>query len=102
MRLAMLFSALCLTLASAFAEPEKPDVVRDGSTVERAVIVRQSSVHKVVAWEWQWIKEHHPFASALSWMHQSVCEHNRLYDLYILKTQAGERRAYFDVGEKCD
>jgi len=97
-----LFLVFFLPAIVAFANAEKPPVVRDGSTVERAVIVRQPSVHKVVDWEWRWIKEHHPFASALGWMHQCVCEHHRVYDLYILDTPAGKRNTYFDIGEKCD
>ena len=86
----------------ALASSSEPHIVRDGSTPERAVIVRQPTVHKTVDWEWRWIKEHHPFAYALGWMHQCVCERHHLYDLYILETPAGTRKAYFEVGEKCD
>jgi hypothetical protein len=102
MRVTPVFVAALFVALSSLAASDKPHVVRDGSTVERAVIVRQPSVHRVVDWEWQWIKEHHPFASALGWMHQCVCEHHRLYDLYILDTPGGKRNAYFDVGENCD
>jgi len=99
---AVLFLTLFLPALTSFAETDKLQVVRDGSTAERAVMVPHRSTHKVVDWEWQWIKGHHPFASALSWMHQCVCEHHRLYDLYIVDTPAGKRNVYFDVGEKCD
>jgi hypothetical protein len=61
---AALFLTLFLPALTSFAETDKLQVVRDGSTAERAVMVPHRSTHKVVDWEWQWIKGHHPFASA--------------------------------------
>jgi hypothetical protein len=102
MRLARIVVPVFVFSTLTFAESGESHIVRDGSTPERAVIVRQPSAHKTVDWEWRWIKAHHPSTYALGWMHQCVCEHHRVYDLYILETPAGKRNAYFDVGEKCD
>jgi hypothetical protein len=102
MRVKILFVTLWLTAAFSFGDPEKSHVVRDGSTVERAVIMRAPSTHEAVRLEWKWIEEHHPFASALSWMHLTICDHHMLYDRYILDTQVGKRDVYFALTEKCD
>jgi hypothetical protein len=98
----LLLAALIVPAASSLASSEEAPVVRDGSTIERAVIVRQPTGRSAIDWEWQWIKEHYPSASWPGWMHQCLCEEHRLYDLYIFDTPAGNRKAYFDIGEKCD
>jgi hypothetical protein len=98
----LLLVALIVPAASNLASSEEAPVVRDGSTIEQAVIVRQPTGRSAIDWEWQWIKEHYPSASWPGWMHQCLCEQRRLYDLYIFDTPAGNRKAYFDIGEKCD
>ena len=78
------------------AEPEHK-IVRDGSSKERAIIIR-TSPEKQVPLEGQWLRVLHPFAARFPLEQGLLCDKGILYDCWVLDTPAGKKEVYFDLG----
>ena len=83
--------ALLLPTGLAFAEAE-----RDGSTIERAVLVDAPNSMEAIAFERQWLARHYP-----GWRkgRQSLRHQNgRAYDLIQISGPSSENKSiYFDI-----
>jgi hypothetical protein len=95
----VLSSAVIALFALRFGQADelKHKIVRDGSTIERAIIIRTSQ-DKEVELEGKYLRMLHPFAARFPLEQALLCDKGILYDLWVMETPAGNRNVYFDLG----
>jgi hypothetical protein len=97
MRLTLTGLVLLLTLGGALAQPTRGAVERDGSSSERAVILKSANGSMgAVESEAGWLAEHYP-----GWrkVRQALLRREgRRYDRITIESPSGEQRSiYFDI-----
>jgi hypothetical protein len=89
--LAVLFFAVVLSIPSLAAA----DDLRDGSSLERAILVEGDYAHSV-DWEWNYLSK--KFGGRGIPKEQALTRHSgRTYDRFVWGTAAGDKVVYFDV-----
>ena len=89
-----LICLLMITLTAA-KEPKEPASTRDGSSVEKAVLVRGG-----IEAERAWLIKHVGYAPRLNYEHATIVRERRIYSLWSFSTPGGKRReVYFDTGD---
>jgi hypothetical protein len=97
MRITLTFLIVLLTLGGALAQPTRGAVKRDGSSIERAVVLKspEGSMGAVES-ERGWLTERYP-----GWrkVRQALLGRDgRRYDRIIIESPSGEQRSiYFDI-----
>jgi len=79
------------------------ELIRDGSSFERAIIV-PPDLPDEIAWEMRQIRKFHPDAN-LGPAEQGLVPHGgRMYDVYDMRSLDGKKRiiTYFDIGTEKD
>ncbi len=92
--LATLASVLMIPFAAA-KEPKASDGTRDGSSVEKAVLVRGG-----IKAERAWMLQHFHYAPRINYEHATIVREGRIFSYYSFSTPEGKRReVYFDTGD---
>ena len=107
-----LFVIFLLLFIPVFAgiakEPKKSDIVRDGSSEERAILVPVSEA-KSHDWQIAYLKRHFPehysFSGPISNLNEEHAfighdEKRRWYDYYSFTVAGKKREVYFDVSKQ--
>jgi len=105
MRISQHVSLVAIVLAATAtvcmaSDSEKPGPIRDGSSIEKAIIVNVSPVQEV-AWIMAQIRKVHPDANLGDLEQYLVSQNGRRYDVYDLHTTKGKRIVmFFDIGKE--
>jgi hypothetical protein len=92
--LATVVSLLMIPFVAA-KEPKTSGRTRDGSSVEKAVLVRGG-----IAPERAWLIKHVGFAPRINYEHGTIVRERRIFSLWTFATPDGKRRqVYFDTGD---
>ena len=92
--LATLVSMLMIPFVAA-KEPKASAGTRDGSSVEKAVLLRGGL--KV---ERAWMMEHFHYAPRINYEHATIVRAGRIFSFYSFSTPEGKRhQVYFDTGD---
>ena len=85
-----------LTIPFAAAkEPKAADGTRDGSSVEKAVLVRGG-----LRAERAWMVKDLGYAPRINYEHATIVRNGRIFSYYSFSTPEGKRReVYFDTGD---
>jgi len=92
--LATLASMLMMPFVAA-KEPKPPAGRRDGSSIEKAVLVRGG-----INAERAWLIEHLGYAPRINYEHGTIVRERRIFSRWSFSTPDGKRRdVYFDTGD---
>jgi len=92
--LATLLSMLMMPFVAA-KEPKASAGTRDGSSVEKAVMVRGG-----IKAERAWLTEHLGYAPRINYEHATIVRERRIFSLWSFSTPDGKRHeVYFDTGD---
>ncbi len=92
--LAILVSILMMPFVAA-KEPKASAKARDGSSVEKAVLVRGG-----IKPERAWLSEHLGYAPRINYEHATIVRERRIFSRWFFSTPDGKRReVYFDTGD---
>jgi hypothetical protein len=98
MRTFILLPTLLFTAIIPFAaakEPKPAADTRDGSSVEKAVLVRGG-----LQAERAWMMKHFHYAPRINYEHGTIVRSGRIFSYYSFSTPDGKRHeAYFDTGD---
>ena len=76
-------------------EPKATGTTRDGSSVEKAVLVRGG-----INAERAWLTKHVGYAPRTNYEHATIVRERRIFSLWSFTTPDGKpRRVYFDTGD---
>jgi hypothetical protein len=86
---------ICVTATAAICSAKEPR--RDGSTIERAIMLAKASIHKCVDAEYAHIRSHYPDVALDGFEHGTIVENGRWYDVFRFVTATGKKaELYFD------
>jgi hypothetical protein len=92
--LATLVSMLMIPFAAA-KEPKASVGLRDGSSVEKAVLLRGG-----LKAERAWMMKHFHYAPRINYEHATIVRAGRIFSYYSFSTPEGKRHeVYFDTGD---
>jgi hypothetical protein len=92
--LATLVSMLMIPFVAA-KEPKASAGTRDGSSVEKAVMVRGG-----IKAERAWLTEHLGYAPRINYEHATIVRERRIFSCWSFSTPQGKRhQVYFDTGD---
>ena len=92
--LATLVSMLMIPFVAA-KQPKASAGTRDGSSVEKAVVVRGG-----IKAERAWMLQHFHYAPRVNYEHATIVREGRIFSYYSFSTPEGKRReVYFDTGD---
>jgi hypothetical protein len=98
MRTSIFHATLAFMLMMPFVaakEPKSPPGTRDGSSVQKAVLVRGG-----ITAERAWLVEHLGYAPRINYEHATIVRERRIFSLWSFSTPDGKRReVYFDTGD---
>jgi hypothetical protein len=87
-------SVLVIPLVAA-KEPKEPARTRDGSSVQKAVLVRGG-----IEAERAWLVKHVGYAPRINYEHATMVRERRIFSLWSFSTPDGKRHeVYFDTGD---
>jgi hypothetical protein len=98
MRFASFFciATVAISFLCVAKEPKSAAAVRDGSSIEKAVIIK-TRMSQFVATEWQWIAQHYPRAQKLPSEQGLIIRKGRYYDRVTFVADGRQRIVYFDT-----
>jgi hypothetical protein len=64
---------------------------RDGSTMDKAIMLTESGINKCVDAEYAYIHSHYPDATLSGFEHGTVVEGSRWYDVFRFSTTRGKK-----------
>ena len=99
-RFAIVFVSLSIALLCT-SDAGNPASVRDGSTMEKAIIVRKPG-KKAVDEERRWMLKIYPVQGLVPLEQALLCNKGILYDYWLLSTPVGKKELYFDLGVRKD
>ena len=98
MRTVTFLPTLVFMLMIPFAEAKEPKASadeRDGSSLERAALVRGG-----LQAERAWMMEHFHYAPRTNYEHATIVRAGRIFSYYLFSTPEGKpREVYFDTGD---
>lgn len=98
MRTESFLAALVFMLIIPFVaakEPKASPSTRDGSSVEKAVLVRGG-----IKPERAWLGKHFGFAPRINYQHATIVRERRIFSRWSFSTPDGKRHeVYFDTGD---
>jgi hypothetical protein len=98
MRTSIFLATVAFILVMPFVaakEPKPPAGARDGSSVEKAVLVRGG-----ITAERAWLIQHLGYTPRINYEHATIVRERRMFSLWSFSTPDGKRRkVYFDTGD---
>jgi hypothetical protein len=95
-KLSWVLLAVSILPCSAKERERQPIAVRDGSTIDKAIIIK-APLKKYVDEEWAYIKKQYPNASPFPGEQAILIHGGRYIDSMTFSTPRGQRTMYFDI-----